>query len=131
MPSGHQGILIDKCLSKRLAVGLSRFKGFQGEQLATVFTNHSHTQDVQFIEAAGEHGWAVFTQNDKMLKNPAEMEAIRQSEAKVFTLTNSHLGLDGAGLVFGRWLVTIRRRLDQPGPCFWRLYEDRKVHDIK
>jgi hypothetical protein len=68
LPRDHQGVLIDKCLSRRIATGLSRFAGFRGVFLDEVFTNHSMTQDRQILGAAGEHGWAVFTQNHKMLR---------------------------------------------------------------
>lgn len=131
MPRGEHGVLVDKCLARRLATGLSRFKGFRAVFLDEVFTNHAQTQDEQFLGAAGEHGWSVFTQNDEMIRNPVEMAVVRAEGTKVFTLTNSHLGAEGGGLVFGRWLVTIRRRTAEPGPCFWRLYEDRKTHDIR
>lgn len=130
MPRNQTGVLVDRCLSQRIATGLSRFKGFQGVFLDTVFTNSPLTQDEQFLGAAGEHGWAVFTQNDKMRLNPVQMEVIETMGTKVFTLTNSHLGADGGGLVFGRWLLTISRRIERPEPCFWRLYEDRKQHDL-
>ena len=99
--------------------------------MSVVFSDDAKTQDEQFLGAAGEAGWAVFTQNDKMLRNPAQMRTIRANDTKLFTLTNSHLGADGGGLVLGRWLLTIRRRMVQPGSCFWRLYEDKKIHDIK
>lgn len=131
LPRDEFGVLVDKCLSKRIVVGMNRFKGFRAVALDEVFSNHSRTEDEQFLGAAGEYGWSVFTQNDKMIRNPVQMALIQSEGAKVFTLTNSHLGADGGGLVFGRWLVTIRRRIAEPGPCFWRLYEDRKTHDIK
>jgi hypothetical protein len=66
-----------------------------------------------------------------MLRNPTQMAIIRDNSTQVFALTNSQLGTEGSGLVFGRWLITIRRRMTRPGPCFWRLYEDRKAHDIR
>jgi PIN like domain len=121
---------VDRCLSPRLAVGIGRFTQLTGVSLAQVFTTASATEDEQFLGAAGEAGWAVFTQNDLMLRNPAQMAVIRDHSTQVFTLTNSQLGTEGSGLVFGRWLVTIRRRMAKSGPCFWRLYEDRKTHDI-
>ena len=130
MPRSEYGVLVDKCLAQKLSTGLCRFKGFRAVFLDEVFTNHSRTEDVQFLGAAGEHGWSVFTQNDEMLRNPVEMRTVRAEGTKVFTLTNSHLGAEGGGLVFGRWLVTIRRRIEKPGACFWSLYEDRKNHDI-
>lgn len=122
---------MDKCLSPKLAKGVNRFQGFVGVSLGEVFTHAEVTEDWQFLGAAGEAGWAVFTQNDAMLRVPHEMRVIRDQGTRVFTLTNSQLGTEGAGLVFGRWLVTMRRRIDRaPGPCFWRLYEDRKQHDL-
>jgi len=131
LPRGHQGILVDKCLSPRIATGISRFGQLTGLPLSAAFSDDAKTEDEQFLGAAGEAGWAVFTQNDKMLRNPVQMSTIRSNATRLFTLTNSHLGADGGGLVFGRWLLRIRRRIDQPGPCFWRLYEDKKIHDIK
>jgi hypothetical protein len=82
---------------------------------------------VQRVKLAG----LCFTQNDVMLRNPAQMQVVRENETQVFTLTNSQLGTEGSGLVFGRWLTTIRRRMTRPGACFWRLYEDRKAHHIR
>jgi hypothetical protein len=118
---------VDRCLSPRLAVGIGRFTRLSGVSLAQVFSQASATEDEQFLGAAGQAGWAVFTQNDVMLRNPAQMQVIRENETQVFTLTNSQLGTEGSGLVFGRWLTTIRRRMTRPGACSWRLYEDRKA----
>ncbi len=131
LPKGRTGILVDRCLPKGIAPTFSRFKGFHAIDLAEVYDDSERTPDVQFLTDAGDHGWAVFTQNDEMLREPDEMAAIREHGTRVFTLTSSQLTVAGKGVLFGRHLVTIRRRLARPGPCFWRLYEDRKSHDIK
>ena len=98
--------------------------------LTDVYDDAPNTPDVRFLADAGDAGWSVFTQNWTMFRVPLEWEAIQAHQTKVFTLTNATLTDPGKGLMFGRHLVSIRRRMSKPGPCFWRLYEERKDYRL-
>lgn len=130
LPKGHHGVLVDRCLTPSVARSLNRFNRFVAAHLSEVYDNNERTQDVEFLAAAGDAGWAVFTQNFDMRKTPPEMQAIRDHGTRVFTLTAANLPDAGKGMLFGRHLISMRRRLEKPGPCFWRLYEERKTYDL-
>lgn len=131
LPRGHHGILVDRCLSQGFARSIDRFDRFRAAHLEQVYDNAASTLDVDFLTAAGDAGWAVFTQNPEMRRTPPEMQVILEHGTRVFTLANAQLPEAGKGMLFGRHLVSIRRRLERDGPCFWRLYEDRKSRDVK
>lgn len=132
LPSGTHGLLIDRCLANGLARTFARFNGVQAVDLREVYTDDQFTPDTQFLLDAGRHGWGVLTQNDAMLREPDEMAAIREAHTRLFTLTSSQLTAAGKGVLFGRHLLSINRRMRVgPGPCFWRLYEHRIQKDIR
>ena len=131
MPSSRTGVLVDRCLPRRVSLAIGHFKDFQGAYLHDVFTNATATEDVQFLSAAGHHGWCVFTQNPDMVEVDDERDAVERNGTKVFCLAEATYGLEGTGMIFGRHLLTIRRRLNQPGECFWLLWPDRIKRAIK
>ena len=70
----------------------------------------------------GDSSWIVFTQNPKMMDVDPEVEAIKDNQTTVFSLGKANYGLEFSGLIFRRHLLTIRRRIARPSPCFWNLY---------
>jgi hypothetical protein len=92
--------------------GLRRTYGAAPRRLARPLSVAEIRQIIGAIDRSTPIGIrdAAIIQNDHMIRNPAGMATIRESGTKVFTLTNSRLGAEGGGLVFGRWLMSIQRR---------------------
>lgn len=86
--------------------------------------------DEVFLAEAGGQGWIVWTQNFRMWRVSAERQAIVDNGTKVFSLANAQHTSIGKGLIFGRHLLTIKRRAKRPDACFWRLYADSTRKDL-
>jgi hypothetical protein len=114
--SSDQILLVDRCLSPEIAHEISKVDGMFGIAL------HEHYGDaVAQSLADGEAGWAVLTQNPRMWQVPDERNCILEHRTRVFSLDDPNASKTLKGLVLGRHLLSIRRRLRRPDPCFWRL----------
>jgi len=78
-------------------------------------------EDITFLTEAGRCGWGVLTQNPRMWQVPQERACITENRVRVFSLDDPNASKTLKGLVLGRHLLSIRRRLLRPDPCFWRL----------
>ena len=78
--------------------------------------------DVVWIREAAAHKRSVITKDKKIWVNLEEVEAIRDSGAKVFVIGNGGIGSVSMGLILGRHWLTIRRRMRRPGGCLWVLH---------
>lgn len=90
--------------------------------------------DIQWIEDAAKNNCAVFTVNHRILAVDHEREAIERHGTKVFCLggNQGNGSRESRAFLFGRYILSIRRRIHKPGACFWRLYSgDRAIsYDI-
>ncbi|NYE01909.1 hypothetical protein BJY21_003093 [Kineosphaera limosa] len=77
--------------------------------------------DITFLAEAGQRGWGVLTQNPRIWQVPQERTCIVESRTRVFSLDDPNASKTLKGLVLGRHILSIRRRLQRPDPCFWRL----------
>jgi hypothetical protein len=80
-----------------------------------------HVPDVQWIRDSAANGYIVFMANPTMHSVDDERELIRSVGAKVFSIGNPNQTRDGRALIFGRHLLRVIRRANEPGPCLWRL----------
>lgn len=126
-------LLVDRCLSPEMAAAVNLADGLRVASLADAYGDKiaQALQDVDFLEAAGRHGWGVLTQNVRMWRTPPERTVIEAHGVRVFCLASSQLTRQGQGLVVGRHLLSIRRRLTRGGACFWRIHANGKVTDLR
>lgn len=124
--NGVPPILIDRSLGWKFAVGLERF-GFAATHLDTLMPvpEGEHVEDVTWIEHVGANGWIALCVNPDMYKVRTEMDMIRTSGARVFSLGSAQMCADMKHFVMGRWWLSIVRRSRRAGPCFWRVYLDQ------
>ncbi len=116
-------LLVDRCLSPEVAYEVSKFDGLYGIPLAEHYGEAVAQQlaDVTFLTDAGQSGWGVLTQNPRMWRVPQERACIIDNLTRVFSLDDPNASRTLKGIVIGRHLMSIRRRLGRPDPCFWRL----------
>ncbi|MFF5325362.1 hypothetical protein ACFY2Y_16790 [Janibacter hoylei] len=118
-----QILLVDRCLAPEVADEISKMDGLYGIALKEHYGDQAAQQlaDVTFLAEAGQRGWGVLTQNPRMWQVPQERDCIIESGTRVFSLDDPNANKTLKGLVLGRHLLSIRRRLKRQDPCFWRL----------
>lgn len=126
-------LLVDRCMAPELASAVDMADGLRVASLADIYGDSTAQalQDVQFLEDAGRRGWGVLTQNVRMWRTPPERQVIEARDVRVFCLASSQLTRQGQGLVVGRHLLSIRRRLKRTDACFWRIHLNGKVTDLR
>lgn len=116
-------LLVDRCLPPEVAYEVSKLDGLYGIALRDHYgdTEAQRLSDVTFLAEAGEQGWGVLTQNPRMWQVPHERSCITNSHTRVFSLDDPNANKTLKGLVLGRHILSIRRRLKRQDACFWRL----------
>lgn len=120
---GDRILLVDRCLAPEVAYEICKMDGLHGIPLRDHYGDETaqRLEDITFLTEAGQRGWGVLTQNPRMWQVPQERTCIVESRARVFSLDDPNASKTLKGLVLGRHLLSIRRRLQRPDPCFWRL----------
>lgn len=118
-----QIVLVDRCLAPEVAYELSKVDGLHGIPLCDHYGNPTAEalEDITFLSEAGRRGWGVLTQNPRMWQVPLERTCITMHGTRVFSLDDANASKTLKGMVLGRHLLSIRRRLKRSDPCFWRL----------
>jgi predicted nuclease of predicted toxin-antitoxin system len=85
-------------------------------------------EDRVWLQAAGERGWVVLTKDQKLRYRPLEINALRESKARVFVLIAGNLRGVEIGAVFLDALPRICKVLyEHPGPFVARVSKSGKV----
>jgi PIN like domain len=118
--SSDQILLVDRCLSPEIALEISKMDGLYGIALNEHYGDAvaQTLADVTFLAEAVAHGWGVLTQNPRMWQVPHERDCIIAHSTRVFSLDDPNASKTLKGLVLGRHILSIRRRLQRPDPCF-------------
>lgn len=126
-PSLTPHILVDRSLSHKLAKGLVAFnyKATHLDELMPLAPGEGEGNDAAWIRHVGTNSWIALCVNPEMFKNRLEMDALRESGARVFTLGSTNISGEMKYFIFGRWWLSILQRAQRPGPCLWRLYLDQ------
>jgi hypothetical protein len=116
-------MLVDRCLAPEIALEISKMDGLYGIALAEHYGDQvaQDLADVDFLANAGDAGWGVLTQNPRMWQVPDERNCMLEHRTRVFSLDDPNASKTLKGLVLGRHILSIRRRLRRDAPCFWRL----------
>lgn len=120
---GDHILLVDRCLAPEVAYEICKMAGLHGIALRDCCGDDTAQQleDITFLAEAGRRGWGVLTQNPRMWQVLQERECIVDNGTRVFSLDDPNASKTLKGLVLGRHLLSVRRRLLRPDPCFWRL----------
>ena len=120
---GDHILLVDRCLAPEVAYEICKMEGLHGIPLRDRYGDEiaQGLEDIAFLTEAGQRGWGVLTQNPRMWQVPQERICIVEHGTRVFSLDDPNASKTLKGLVLGRHLLSIRRRLQRRDPCFWRL----------
>lgn len=124
------GIFVDRCLGKRLPYGLAVL-GLDPLPMREVYDDDGNAlEDVLWIYEAAAHGYPIITSDKAIATNPDEIDAVRDSGAKVFVVGRNDIPAAQAGLIIGRHFLTIRRRMRRPGGCLWVLHAVKPIEKL-
>lgn len=123
-PRRSTAVLLDRCLADPLARDLRGIDGLHVATLADVYGSDCAmgAVDEDFLAEAGRRGWMVWTQDARMAQVATQRQAILDNGTHVFCLGTASASAPGKGFIFGRRYLSIAKRHQRPGPCFWRLY---------
>ncbi len=126
---GDHILLVDRCLAPEIAYEISKMDGLYGIPLRDHYGDEIPQQvaDITFLAEGGRREWGVLTQNPRMWRVPQERDCIVSSRTRVFSLDSANASQTLKGLVLGRHLLSIRRRLHRHDPCLWRL----RLHAVR
>lgn len=127
-PSKHPefGVLLDRCISQGVYKSLKDY-GVTVYRLDDIWPGEGkHIKDPQWIKYAAENGLVAITADARIMRNPLERAAIKNSGAKVFILANSELHPPVQSFYLGRHILTIARQSlqEQHGPMVWKIHKD-------
>jgi len=119
--------LIDRGLSQLSLPQALRDAGLTVRTLAEVYGEQraQETEDRTWLALAGERGWIVLCKDDRIRRQPAELDALTEGKVRLFCLTNANLTFAGQA----EWFLVNRYRIIQasrkPGPYAYGVYRDR------
>lgn len=120
-------VFVDRSLGKRLLAGL-RLMGFRPLHMGEVYEDDGKgIEDVRWIAEATERGYPIVSKDKKLWVNPAEVMIIRETRARVFVVGMGDVGSAAMGLILGRHILTVRRRMRRDGGCLWVLPALRQI----
>lgn len=123
-------LFIDRAISQRLVPDVLRAAG------ATVEIHLDHfvpdVPDVEWLPVVSQRGWIVLTKDSRIGRNPLELLAIAQANAKVFILVSGNLTRQQMADVFVKSLDRIQRFAHgNPAPFIAKVYKNGEVKPWK
>lgn len=74
--------------------------------------------DVEWLPVVSRRGWVVLTKDEAIRKNPLEIQAVRESNARLFALTNANMRGEEMAQVFLAHRLNMGRMLKRQKPPF-------------
>jgi predicted nuclease of predicted toxin-antitoxin system len=119
-------IFIDRAIGQKSVPEALRTAG------ATVEIHLDHflpeAPDTEWLPVVSQRGWVVLTKDIAIGKNPLEVLAIAQANARVFILTSGNLKLsDMVSILVGSLEKVVRLTQGNQPPFIAKIYKDRQV----
>lgn len=123
-------VFIDRSLGRHRFPRLLREAGVELITLAEHYgvPADEGVQDITWIRDAAQRGWVVFTKDDHIRKVPAERAAVREHQARCFSLARADIPTEAGAALFVQHLEQIARACEQPGPFFYALTKGGLQH---
>lgn len=128
-PPSHspRSIFIDRSIGKRTAFALA-ILGLEPLWIGEVYEQDGRfTDDLIWIHEAAEHGYPILTKDRRIWVNPDEIQAVKDSGARVFVIGDGQISAVKMAALFGRHFLPVRRRMRVDGGCLWILRPDRQI----
>jgi PIN like domain len=119
-------LFIDRSISQKAVPEALRAAGTVVERHIDHFPPES--PDVEWLPVVSQYGWVVLTKDSRIGRNPLEVLAIAQADARVFILASGNLNLQDMADILVDSLEKIRRLTQgNPAPFIAKIYKDRRV----
>jgi predicted nuclease of predicted toxin-antitoxin system len=119
-------IFIDRAISQKAVPEALREAGAIVELHIDHFEPES--PDVEWLPIVSHQGWVVLTKDSRIGRNPMEVLAISQANARVFILASGNLNLqDMATLLVDSLEKMVRLTQGNQAPFIAKIYKDRRV----
>ena len=126
-PDGLPDLFIDRSLGRKQVPALLRAAGLRLVTLAEHYgiPVDQNVTDEDWLQLAGEQGWAVFTKDARIRYKRAEKEAISKYRVRCFCLRGKNLRAEGLAQRFLDNLARIVKACESPGPLIYAVHKDR------
>ena len=126
-PAGLPELFLDRSLGRIKVPQLLRDAGLNLVTLAEHYgvpTDES-VADEEWLQLAGEQGWAVFMKDTRIRHNPAERAAVRDHHVRCFCLSSQSLSGEDMAARFLDNLEAIAAACAEEGPFIYIVYANR------
>ncbi len=126
-PDGLPELFLDRSLGR---IKVPRLLREAGLNLVTLAEHHSvptdeSVADEEWLELAGQRGWAVFMKDTRSRYNPAERAAVRDHDVRCFCLSSQILSGEDMAARFVDNLEAMVAACAEAGPFIYVVYANR------
>jgi hypothetical protein len=126
-PDGLPDLFLDRSLGRIKVPALLRDAGLRLVTLAEHYgvPADETIADEEWLQLAGEQGWAVFMKDTRIRYNPAEREAVTEHSGQCFCLSSQSLSASDMAARFLDNLDSITRACAEAGPYIYAVHANR------
>jgi len=126
-PDGLPDLFLDRSLGRIRVPELLRNAGLRLVTLAEHYGMPADEtiKDEQWLELAGQQGWAVFMKDTRIRYNRAERDAVENHHVRCFCLSSQQLSGDDMAARFLANLDAITAACTGPGPFIHAVHQNR------
>ncbi len=126
-PDGLPDLFLDRSLGRIAVPRLLRENGLRLVTLAEHYgiPEDETITDADWLQLAGEQGWAVFMKDTRIRYNPAEREAVKAYTVRCFCLSSQNLAATDMTARFIDNLDAITEACGKPGPFIYAVHTNR------
>lgn len=124
-PKPSYTYFLDHALPKRVATTL-RNLGYTVERLQDHFSVDA--QDVEWLPVVSQRDWIILTKDKNIGKRMIELEAVANSNARLFTLVSGNMSSAETAQVFANVIGKCEQLVQQEAaPFIFKIYKDGSV----
>ncbi len=126
-PDGLPDLFLDRSLGRIKVPELLRAASLRLVTLAEHYgiPADETVADEEWLQLAGEQGWAVFMKDTRIRYNPAERGAVQEHEVQCFCLSSQSLSAKDMASRFLDNLKPITGACGRPGPFIYAVHANR------
>lgn len=126
LPADSPRFFLDRSLGRHVVAGALRREGVFVQTLAERYPeDEQFVDDEVWIRDVTADGLAILMKDDRVRRKPRERQAILESGAKAFVVTNANLRGDQLAQLFVENRHRIAQRCRRPGPFIYGVYPGR------
>ncbi len=120
-PDGLPDLFVDRSLGGKQVPARLRAEGLRLRTLAEVYgrPQDEDVLDVEWLELAGQNGWAVLMKDDRIRYRPIERQALIEHHVRAFCLAGGNLRADEMADQFLNVIDDIAAACAAEPPCLY------------